>query len=302
MKGIDLRGPTKNSDNNLFPVHDDVILMNPPIGGTIISFVGESIVPIVANVHGQSALRCLGTGFFVSCSGLLVTAAHVITDPIERRYGNVKELDDMTLFGRQLHLGVMVPNNPLFQRHGYKFYPFEWCMILANKNTSPLVHANFDIKLSSDIAICKVVQRQAGSVHQPLTINQTNVIGTGMTIGCSVFTIGYYGMKDVELSVNDRGELTGDCVFHLYVSTGRMIDKFPDNLERKEVPTPGPCFSFAAKIPGGMSGGPIFDQEGIYVHGIVSKSWQDETGLSDFSFGSMLTPSTALPISRNGWG
>jgi hypothetical protein len=173
-------------------------------------------------------------------------------------------------------------------------------MILANKNPSPLVHANLDVKLSSDIAICKVPQRPIGSVHQPLTINQANVIGVGMNIGCPVFTIGYYGMKDVELSVNAHGELTGDCDFHLYVSTGNMIEKFPDNLETKEVPTPGPCFSFAAKIPGGMSGGPIFDQEGIYVHGIVSKSWQDETGLSNFSFGSMLAPSTNLPICKMG--
>jgi hypothetical protein len=69
-------------------------------------------------------------------------------------------------------------------------------------------------------------------------------------------------------------------------------------IQNKEVPTPGPCFSFAAKIPGGMSGGPIFDGEGIYAHGVVSKGWEDETGPIRYSFGSMLGPSLTLPISR----
>jgi hypothetical protein len=47
-----------------------------------------------------------------------------------------------------------------------------------------------------------------------------------------------------------------------------------------------------------MSGGPIFDGEGIYVHGVVSKGWEDEAGPMKLSFGSMLAPSLHLPIAR----
>jgi hypothetical protein len=45
-----------------------------------------------------------------------------------------------------------------------------------------------------------------------------------------------------------------------------------------------------------MSGSPIFDDERIYVHGVVSKGWEDENGPTDFGFGSMLAHSLALPI------
>src|SRR5262249_43823175 len=102
MKGLNLRSPTTTDD--LFPVQEDIVLTqaNPSPGipsssiGTIRSFLGESVVPVVANVHGESKLRCVGTGFFVSCTGLLITAAHVITAPIERNYGDVAECDDIT--------------------------------------------------------------------------------------------------------------------------------------------------------------------------------------------------------------
>lgn len=45
-----------------------------------------------------------------------------------------------------------------------------------------------------------------------------------------------------------------------------------------------------------MSGSPIFDDERIYVHGVVSRGWEGEDGLKDFGFGSMLAPSMDLPI------
>ena len=124
--------------------------------GTVRSFMGESVVPIVANVHGESRLRCVGTGFSVSCTGLLITAAHVITDPIERKYGGVAEHDEVTWLTRELNFGVLVRTNPIFQRPGFVFYPFEWTMFLAEKRSNPLPFRDVDLKLNSDIAICKV--------------------------------------------------------------------------------------------------------------------------------------------------
>ena len=82
---VDLRGE-HSSHGNLFPIQEDIVLTQATPGpgipfqsmGTIRSFVGESVVPVVANVRGENWLRCIGTGFFVSCTGLLITAAHVI--------------------------------------------------------------------------------------------------------------------------------------------------------------------------------------------------------------------------------
>jgi hypothetical protein len=47
-----------------------------------------------------------------------------------------------------------------------------------------------------------------------------------------------------------------------------------------------------------MSGAPIFDREGIYVHGVVSKGLDGPSGPERLSFGSMLGPSMGLPIAR----
>jgi hypothetical protein len=47
-----------------------------------------------------------------------------------------------------------------------------------------------------------------------------------------------------------------------------------------------------------MSGGPIFDKEAVYVHGVVGKGWKNQDGPEHFSFGSMLRPVMGLPIGR----
>jgi hypothetical protein len=150
-----------------------VLQGGPPIAGTIQSVLGESIVPVVANVRGEHLLRCVGTGFFVSCTGLLITAAHVITDPIERRYGKVAELPDLSLQASELNFGVLVPNNPIFEIPGFSFFPFEWSLFLAERRNTPLPIAGLDLKLTSDIAICKVPPRRGSAPHQPLTIVQS---------------------------------------------------------------------------------------------------------------------------------
>jgi hypothetical protein len=201
--------------------------------------MGESIVPVVANVQGENTLRCVGTGFFISCTGLLITAAHVITDPIDRKYVDVSAADDLTWYAHQLNLGVMIPTNPLFQRRGYQFYPFEWSMLLAERRENPLPFRGVDLRLNSDIAICKVPVRRDGSAHQPLTIIQRSLQGTGMVVGASASAIGYAGMTDVELAVTEYSEVVGEYNFHLHVSTGKIIERFPDNFETREVPTPG---------------------------------------------------------------
>src|ERR1700737_2728112 len=81
----------------------------------------------------------------------------------------------------------------------------------------------------------------------------------------------------------------------LYVSVGEVMQMFPQNHFQKDVPTPGPCFDFKAKIPGKMSGGPIFGAEGSVVRGGVSRSFSGET----HSYGAMLGPAMHLPLGDN---
>lgn len=110
--------------------------------------------------------------------------------------------------------------------------------------------------------------------------------------------IGYPAMQDAELTCSERGALAFRGSFDLFASKGNILEWLPDNATTRTVSTPGPCFSFGAKIPGGMSGAPIFDREGIYVHGVVSKGIDGPSGPERHSFGSMLGPSMGLPIAR----
>lgn len=109
MTGIPLKA-SEGANEAFFAIRDDLVVAQPAFAGTVRFALGQSIVPIVTHVQGEPVLRCLGTGFFVSCTGLLITAAHVITEPIERQYGGIKECDELTWHARDLHIGVMIPD------------------------------------------------------------------------------------------------------------------------------------------------------------------------------------------------
>jgi hypothetical protein len=296
LKSIPLRPRGAHREEGFFPIDDDLVVSQPALIGTIKFLLGQSIVPVVAHVPGERVLRCLGTGFFISCSGLLVTAAHVITDPIERQYGAVKELDNRTWHFGDLKLGVMIPLNPLLQGAGYIFRDIEWATFLGQRTENPLPIAGVNLKLTSDTAVCKVSPIAEGIPHQPLAIVQSGLIGAGIAVGKTATAIGYGEMQDVELAQESERIMSGNFSFDLHASTGAILERFPDNLTERHVPTPGACFSAALQLPAGMSGSPIFDDEGIYVHGVVSKGWVDEGGPARFGYGSMLAHSLGLTI------
>jgi hypothetical protein len=283
-------------DADFYPVREDIFTVQPNYIGTVRSAMGQSIVPVVAIIPGENRVRCLGTGFFVSCTGLLVTAAHVITDPIERSYGGVREIDERNWFIGDLNLGVMIVTNPVFQQKGYLFRSIEWAGFLGVRTEHPLPIRGSELRLTSDTAICKVVPMPDGTPYQPLNIIQPGIRGVGLAIGKRATAVGYAGMQDVELHPETNGVRLGDFRFHLHVSKGEILERFPNNSINREVSTPGACFSASLKLPGGMSGSPIFDDERIYVHGVVSKGLEDENGPIDLGYGSMLANSLALPI------
>lgn len=286
----------KGTDEDFYLIEDEMAIFQPATFGPTTFFLGQSIVPIVAQVNGESVLRCIGTGFFVSCTGLLITAAHVISDPIERQYGGVKELSDFEWHASELKLGVMIPLNPVLNGKVYVFREFEWASFLAEKADTPIPITGVNLRLTSDIAICKVEPLAADVPYQPLTIVQPGLIGVGMTVGKSATAIGYGAMRDVPLKVGPGNQVNGDFPFELHASAGSILERFPANASTREVPTPGACFSASLKLPGGMSGSPIFDDEGIYVHGVVSKGWVDESGVCNLGYGSMLNHSMKIPI------
>lgn len=63
---------------------------------------------------------------------------------------------------------------------------------------------------------------------------------------------------------------------------GRVIDRYPNGRDRN---LPGPCLAIECAVPGGTSGGPVFDSRG-FLTGILSTSYE----VSETSFVSHLWP------------
>ena len=249
MQGIYLRPRQDSGHDDFFAIDDELLVIQPNIAGTTTGILGQSIVPIVAHSHGELEMRCLGTGFFVSCSGLLITAAHVITDPITRKDAYAKPIDDRNWQLENGSLGVMVRLPSLPPESRFIFRPIEWAVFRGQRTESPLPIAGVDLKLNSDVAVCKVTPILADAPFQPLAIVHRNLAGVGMGVGKRATAIGYGVMARIPLR-NESGRLILEHLpFDMHVSSGLIRERFPDNWVKKDVPSPGPCFSAALRVP-----------------------------------------------------
>ncbi|WP_425907740.1 S1 family peptidase [Nitrobacter sp. TKz-YC02] len=307
MKGIDLK-PREGFEANYFKIKDEMLLLTDRPGPVMQDFfatfglteylIRQSIVPIVAWNDGDHGMRCIGTGFFISASGLLLTAAHVIRDPIDDSYAEHTKIGDNAFrFDKSLHMGALLPANPAMRncppdifnvpdemRAANSFIaPIEWAYHWGQEVIGPLFHMKPEYKLDLDIAVCKLSENQVGDSYQPLNISQHN-----LKIGDRAVAIGYAEMKNIQFREIATYQPS------LVVSVGSVTNIYPDNITKKEATTPGPCFEFDAKIPGKMSGAPILVGSGIITKGVVSRSWQDEKRAS----GGLIAPMMGLPLAN----
>ncbi len=308
IKGIDLK-PREGFEADYFKIKDEMVLLTQqpgPVMRDIFATFGhtefiirQSVVPIVAWNEGDQGMRCIGTGFFISASGLLMTAAHVIRDPVDEQYANFTQIGDKAFrFDKSLHMGVLLPANPAMKSAPAEVFnvpnemrtaesfiaPIEWAMHWGQEVVGPLFHMKPEYKLDLDIAVCKVAENKIGSSYQPLNIGQHD-----LKVGDRAVAIGYAKMEEF-IQFGQREAYQPSLV----VSVGSVTDIYPDNITKKETTTPGPCFEFDAKIPGKMSGAPILVGSGIVTKGVVSRSWQDERRAS----GGLIAPMMGLGLAN----
>lgn len=255
--------------------------------GTTDFLLKQSILPVLGWAKGESAIRCIGTAFVVSCTGFVITAGHVLLDPQESGYGEVVREGSTLRFSEELSMGVLVPLNPAYGRSAFLFLPFELSWYWGEWQDSPLFHQRDEFKFLTDIAVCKVPVLPNGVPHQPLNLSLRR-----FKQGEEAFAIGYAEMADIPITLRDGRTAIGPVKPDLYVSVGAVMDVFPENHLRKDVPAPGPCFDFRARIPGKMSGAPIFGGDGAVVRGVVSRSFSGEK----HAYGAMLGPAMHLPL------
>jgi len=94
LQELDLE-PREGFEHHYFKIKPEIALLTRrpgPVFNNLFSTFGttefllrQSVVPVVAWKQGDKRMRCIGTGFFISASGLLLTAAHVIRDPVDEK-------------------------------------------------------------------------------------------------------------------------------------------------------------------------------------------------------------------------
>lgn len=287
LQSIDLK-PRVGFGKDYFKIENEINLLTQSPGqvfedffstfGTTEFLVRQSIVPVVAWNEGDKEMRSIGTGFFISATGLLLTAAHVLRDPVDEGYTSLTQVEKNSFeLDKSLRFGVMLPANPAMKGAPFAIphpelrdakwfvHPFEWARHWGKEVESPLFHQKDKFKLDIDIAVCKVKNNIVGGSYQPLNIGQQN-----LNIGDRAVAIGYAKMKNIPFDVDDNYQP------ELIVSVGSVTKIYPENITEKQTTTPGPCFEFNAKIPGKMSGSPILVGSGILTKGVVSRSWEAE--------------------------
>lgn len=298
IKGLKLR-PRAGCESDYFAIDPAFELMtssprNLSFQGILQTFgdtaflLQQSIVPVIAFLEGERTAKCIGTAFVVSCSGYLITASHVIIDLQESGYAIPRIVSGGRAFGPELNMGVLVPINPAQGRAESLFLPFERARQWGEWRESPLLHEPERFEMFTDIAVCKVAELPRGLSHQPLNLSLNPFKEGEIT-----YTIGYAEMQDFPIQIAQDGSLTTPALEReIFVSVGPAAQSYPENHLRKEVPTPGPCFDYMAKVPGKMSGAPIFGGDGVVVRGVVSRSFSGER----HAFGAMLGPAMHLPM------
>jgi hypothetical protein len=121
--------------------------------GTTEFLARQSIVPIIAWNDGDTEIRCIGTGFFIGASGILMTAAHVLRDPVDEKYTTTTQVGEKShKLGDNLRFGIMLPVNPAMRTCPFmnipqeikeaKWFmcPFEWTKHWGKEVESPLLH------------------------------------------------------------------------------------------------------------------------------------------------------------------
>jgi hypothetical protein len=296
MKGIHLN-PKPGYERDFFSFSNDLEMLtsSPPsnIADMFTSFgstdfiMKQSIVPVVAWVEGAASIKSIGTAFIVSCTGYVVTASHVLLDPQESGYGDVVARDGNIEKIDGVKLGILLPMNPASGLNGFRFLPFEQAWYWGERKQSPLLHEGKKLQSLTDVAVCKLPELSDGGAYQPLNLSLYP-----FAQGEEAYAIGYAEMKDIPIEYVDGKPIISKFDWDLYVSTGRVIDVFPMNHISREVSTPGPCFDFEARIPGKMSGSPIFGALGAIVRGVVSRSFSGEK----HAYGCMIGPTMTLPF------
>lgn len=241
--------PRDDQDEALFRIDD-------PFG------LRSVIIPLFFIDRETEEISGIGTAFSVDPFGTYLTAYHVLESRVTQSFFNGPELG--AVFGF-FSPGLVFGRAPI-PRDSFVF--LHEAETIRGERESPLLHLPnrtlnvFDCaKLTFDPRSARV-QRTRGFL--PLQVNG----GNPPVIGDRVMAVGYPGVMNVRhVPESNLVHFTEG----LFGAVGTITEILPQGRNTNR---PWPTFVVSSKWPSGISGGPIFNENG-YVIGIVSSSLHD---------------------------
>lgn len=231
----------------------------------------RSIMPIFAMADGD--VIPLGTGFTIMPNGLLMTAKHVVEEFLQpnpkRRdgYGSYKESSLYALHMTDTRHG---PNNELYVGGPW-----------------PIVRAHFAPEL--DIALCWL--RGMYKDGKPYTLPTVRLSPELPAIGSRTLGFGYH-----KSNAKVTTEIVGEKIVVHYSHEVSLTEGFVEEILQPQGFRQFPHFRNDARFEPGMSGGPIFKEDGT-VCGVICSSLggcNDDTGY--ISYVSLIWPALAIEV------
>lgn len=240
----------------------------------------QAIMPIIAIADGE--ILPLGTGFAIEADGYIMTAKHVLENftslKVPRR-GENKFYKEFSLWAFQL----------TGQKH--KTGPNKGEIVGGLR---PIVKAWFSSEL--DIAICALSPAKSKKHNKFLRLPCVRLSPGVPKIGEHILGFGYYG---------STGKITSEILDNKRVvnysqntafTQGKIAEIFSPRRESGMLNFP--CFQTDARFEPGMSGGPIFRENGNVCGVICSGGLQDDKD-GYINFASLIWPAMGISIETN---
>lgn len=227
----------------------------------------KAVMPVVAYRNNQ--IRLLGTCFAVSDQGLVITARHVLDEAINIMDWSSGTPDDPWWVGA-LYISEPSIGDDVADLFGG--------IIQANK-----IHINSNL----DIGVMHLNLPRRITDNEPIPMPAFGLSPALPRAGDHCSTAGYHNMKSGALA-------NTHTITQSFSASSGVIEEihFP---YRDKSSLSFPCFRTSSRFDSGMSGAPIFGENG-YVIGVVCSSFELFEKQGYISYGSLIGPAFFLLI------
>lgn len=264
----------------------------------------RAVVPIFQFNPDGSALG-LGTAFHVDGWGRLLTADHVVEEIRTDNSGQVEP--DMLLeidITRSAYAAVLLGQGLVYGKYRIP----RSCWALSNRLDAVLIEDDVDpmaalrgkssqYRIGPDIAAMNVVLQPTAPPFHTVCVN----LQIYPKIGEVVFAVGYPELGFKAVNADEITRYLKEGMFGVY---GKVTNICRDGRGKNR---PSPGFEVDADWPAGMSGGPVFNQNGEVI-GVVSSSLSSSEAGRGVGFATSLAmiPNVSrliptLDINNPGW-